>query len=190
MFQPTSLRRGPREVRQAKFLAPSGHPIMVTLVCQALREVGNQRGIPLRPSSWWPVGREIEVQWINTTDGYQKTGQVRRWRIQRGKRPAAKSGWGWIWEILLKSLVQGFSDNPRHRITQDVVKMKAKIQQFWVERESLHFFYFNFYLFLAVLGLCCCTQAFSSGSKQGLLSSCSVGTSHCSGFSYWRAHRL
>ena len=31
-------------------------------------------------------------------------------------------------------------------------------------------FFFNFiYLFLAVLGLCCCTRAFSSCGEQGLL---------------------
>ena len=30
-------------------------------------------------------------------------------------------------------------------------------------------FFFFFNLFLAVLGLCCCTQAFSSCSKWGLL---------------------
>ena len=31
------------------------------------------------------------------------------------------------------------------------------------------FFFFKFYLFLAVLGLCCCTQVFSSCGEQGLL---------------------
>ena len=35
----------------------------------------------------------------------------------------------------------------------------------------ISFFYINylFYLFLAALGLCCCTQAFSSFSERGLL---------------------
>ena len=37
------------------------------------------------------------------------------------------------------------------------------------------------FYFLAALGLCCCTQAFSSCSEQ---------TSHCGGFSYWRAPGL
>ena len=37
--------------------------------------------------------------------------------------------------------------------------------------------------FLAVLGLCCCTWAFSSCSGQGLLSSCSMWAFHCAGFS-------
>ena len=36
------------------------------------------------------------------------------------------------------------------------------------------------YIFLAVLGLCCCPSAFSSCSKWGLLSSCSA-----KGFSLW-----
>ena len=31
-------------------------------------------------------------------------------------------------------------------------------------------------------GLCCCTQAFSSFSKQGLLSSCRAQAAHCGGF--------
>ena len=38
-------------------------------------------------------------------------------------------------------------------------------------------------LFLAVLGLCCCRQAFSSCGERGLLSSCSAQVAHCSGFS-------
>ena len=37
------------------------------------------------------------------------------------------------------------------------------------------------YVFFAVLGLCCCPQAFSRCSEQGLLSSCSAQASHCSG---------
>ena len=39
------------------------------------------------------------------------------------------------------------------------------------------------YLFLATLGLHCCTQAFSSCGQQGLLSSCREWASHCGGFS-------
>ena len=38
-------------------------------------------------------------------------------------------------------------------------------------------------LFLAVLGLCCCAQAFSSCGEQGLLCSCCAQASHCGGFS-------
>ena len=37
------------------------------------------------------------------------------------------------------------------------------------------------HLFVAVLGLHCCAEAFSSCSEQGLLSSFGVGTSHCCG---------
>ena len=43
------------------------------------------------------------------------------------------------------------------------------------------------YLFKAVLGLHCCTGFFSSCGEGGLLSGCSVRTSHCSGFSWCRA---
>ena len=45
-------------------------------------------------------------------------------------------------------------------------------------------------LFLAVLGLRCCAQAFSSCSEQGLLSSGSTRASHCAGFSRWGAQAL
>ena len=39
------------------------------------------------------------------------------------------------------------------------------------------------YLFLAALGLCYCVWAFSSGSRQGLLSSRGVRAAHNRGFS-------
>ena len=38
------------------------------------------------------------------------------------------------------------------------------------------------YLCMAVLGLCCCTQAFSSSHEQRLLC-CGAWASHCGGFS-------
>ena len=38
------------------------------------------------------------------------------------------------------------------------------------------------FIYLAVLGLCCCTRAFSSRGKWGLLSGCGARASHCSGF--------
>ena len=45
--------------------------------------------------------------------------------------------------------------------------------------------------FLAVLGLHCCTRAFSSYSERRLLSSCSAQVSHCGSFSLGsRARRL
>ena len=46
------------------------------------------------------------------------------------------------------------------------------------------------HLLLAVLGLCCCAQAFSSCSKGELLSGFGVGTSHCYGFSCCGAQAL
>ena len=36
-------------------------------------------------------------------------------------------------------------------------------------KDCIFFFFFNFYLFLAVLGLRCCTRAFSSCGERGLL---------------------
>ena len=52
----------------------------------------------------------------------------------------------------------------------------------------LFFFFFLIYLFLAALGLRCCTQAFSSGGKRGLLFL--VRASHCAGFSCRGAQAL
>ena len=46
------------------------------------------------------------------------------------------------------------------------------------------------YLFLAAVGLCCCVWAFSSCSKQRLLSSCAAWTSCSGGFSCCRAQAL
>ena len=53
----------------------------------------------------------------------------------------------------------------------------------------LIFIYFTF-LFLAVLGLHCCMQSFSSCSKQGLLSSYNTWASHCGVFFYCGAQAL
>ena len=46
------------------------------------------------------------------------------------------------------------------------------------------------YLFLAMVGFCCCMQPFSSCGERGLLSSCRTRASHCSGFSCCRAQAL
>ena len=45
------------------------------------------------------------------------------------------------------------------------------------------FFLKKFNLFMAVLGLPCCAQAFSSCGESGLLSSCGEQASHCGAFS-------
>lgn len=48
------------------------------------------------------------------------------------------------------------------------------------------------FIYFACLGLCCCTQVFSSCREQGLLFSCGAWACHCGGFScpghrlYWR----
>ena len=48
----------------------------------------------------------------------------------------------------------------------------------------LFLFIFKFFIyFLAALGLCCCTWAFSSCSEHRLLSVCGAWASHCGGFS-------
>ena len=51
-------------------------------------------------------------------------------------------------------------------------------------------FFFFFFNLLAVLGLCCCTWVFSSFGEWGLLSSCSVQSSYCGGFSCCKAQAL
>ena len=53
---------------------------------------------------------------------------------------------------------------------------------FWFAIISFSVFFFkNFFLFLATLGLCCCVGLFSSCSKQRLLFTWSVWASHCGG---------
>ena len=61
----------------------------------------------------------------------------------------------------------------------------------WLQISHL-FFFFKIYLFnvLVVVGLCCCTWAFSSRGKQGLFSNCCMWVSHCSGFSCCRREAL
>ena len=53
------------------------------------------------------------------------------------------------------------------------------------------FFFFKglVYLFMAVLGLCCC-MPFSSFREWGFLSNCGAQTSHCRGFSYCGAQAV
>ena len=50
--------------------------------------------------------------------------------------------------------------------------------------------FFFIYLFLGVLGLCCCAQAFSSNGMWKLLSRCSAWASHCGSFSCCKARAL
>ena len=56
--------------------------------------------------------------------------------------------------------------------------------------KALLFLKFFTYLFMAALGLCWHTQAFSSCGEQGLLFSCSEQASHCCAFSCWGARAL
>ena len=43
---------------------------------------------------------------------------------------------------------------------------------------------------MAMLGLCCCTRAFSSCGEWKATLCCCVRASHCRGFSCWGAHAL
>ena len=64
-------------------------------------------------------------------------------------------------------------------------KYKAKVPPIWfIHSKNLPFFLTFIYLFLAVLGLSCLTCAFSSHSKEGLLSSCGARASHYGSLSY------
>ena len=49
---------------------------------------------------------------------------------------------------------------------------------------------FFVYLFVALLGLHCCAQAFSGCGEQSLLSNCDAWPSYCSGFSCCGAQAL
>ena len=50
------------------------------------------------------------------------------------------------------------------------------------DRKTIFYYYYFFTHLLAVLGLCCCTWAFSS-CEQELISSCGAQASPCVGFS-------
>ena len=54
----------------------------------------------------------------------------------------------------------------------------------------LKFLILFIYLFLAALGLCCCTWAFSSCGERGLLFLVGYSSLWCAGFSCWRAWAL
>ena len=54
---------------------------------------------------------------------------------------------------------------------------------FFFFKRTLKFFFKKTHLFLAVLGLHCCTGFFSSCGEPGLLCSCGPWASHCGGFS-------
>ena len=51
-------------------------------------------------------------------------------------------------------------------------------------------FFFYFYYFLVVLGLCCWAWTFCSWGERGLLSICSMWTSHCSSLSCYGSRAL
>ena len=60
-----------------------------------------------------------------------------------------------------------------------------------LSKSPVCFFFLDLFIyFLAVVGLCCHMQAFSSWDERGLLSSCGAWVSYCGGFSCCRAWAL
>ena len=62
----------------------------------------------------------------------------------------------------------------------------SHLRGFFVFLKIIYFVYlfiYLFILFLAALGLRCCTQAFSSRGERGATLHCSMQASHCGGFS-------
>ena len=81
------------------------------------------------------------------------------------------------WIFFFFSFFQKFWLIPNHPKLLKEVRLEPK------------FFYFS-YLFLGMLGLCCCAQAFSSYGMWRLLSRCSAWASHCGSFSCCKARAL
>jgi len=85
----------------------------------------------------------------------------------RGRREEG-SGWGthvYLWQIYFD-----IWQNQYNIVKLNKIKLKKKTKS----SNPLYFVFLKIciYFFLAVLGLCCHTWAFSSCSEQGLLSSC------------------
>ena len=64
--------------------------------------------------------------------------------------------------------------------------LNSSLSHFFKELLSFMYLFIYIKLFLVMLGLCCCTWAFSSCSEQRLLSSFCAWASHCNGFSCCR----
>ena len=73
------------------------------------------------------------------------------------------------------------------RISEEIARQRVQQARPCAQKKALPFLVFVLiyliYLFLTVLGLCCCSQAFSSCHEQGLLSSCGALASSLWGFS-------
>ena len=54
----------------------------------------------------------------------------------------------------------------------------------------IYYYYYYYFFFLAVLGLRCCVQAFSSCGERGATLSCGAQPPHCGGFSCCGAQAL
>ena len=56
-----------------------------------------------------------------------------------------------------------------HQLLGVMCKVETVTVNIFMEDQSSHCFFLIFYLFMAVLGLRCCTRAFSSCSERGIL---------------------
>ena len=68
--------------------------------------------------------------------------------------------------------------------------MTNLVEHFFKCSQTIIFFKLFIHLFLAVLGLCCGIDFFSSCGEWGLVSSCGGWASHCSGFFCYGASAL
>ena len=70
------------------------------------------------------------------------------------------------------------------RISEEVARQRVQQARPYAQKKALPFlFIYLIYLFLTVLGLCCCAQVFSSCGERGLLSSFGGQASPIWGFS-------
>lgn len=100
---------------------------------------------------------------------------------------------GWAWPDTSAGSVLPCAAWPRQSCTA-AVRLPSSLLS-WCQSADLYavspgffFFFCSFtYLYLAVLSLCCCTQAFPSSWQAGATSSCGEWASHRGGFFCWVA---
>ena len=105
----------------------------------------------------------------------------------RSGKPNVQSGnssvVAWSWECKLGLTTKG----PAGTWDGDGEILYLDYKRVYICQNSLncifHLFLKILYIYLAVLGLCCCTWAFPSCGRWGLLSSCGAWAPYCRGFS-------